>query len=151
MTPPDTMAVLLGAAVRVGSVRLGEVVGVFLDEARARAIGFEVAGAGGVHRFLPWVAVQFGIDGVNVESALLLVDDGAAYERLGARPVRDESSLRGLRAGPDGLVEPRRRLVSPGPETGIKRPVKDDPVSASSAYAPRVDRVSPPAMLPRVR
>jgi hypothetical protein len=90
--------------VRVGTVRVGEVVGVFVDDSGARAIGLEISGAGGARRFLPWVAARLASGAVSVESALFLVDDGSSYERLGARSLRDRLELEGWRAGLDGSI-----------------------------------------------
>lgn len=149
MTPPDTLTDLLGATVRVGSVRIGEVVGVFLDAGRVRAIGLEVGGADGARRFLPWVAARFEARGVTMESALLLVDDGASYERLGAVLVRDESGLRNLQATPNGRIERLWTARFGSRRDGYQHAVSDDPAGASSAYSARVDRLRPPAMLPR--
>ena len=104
MRPPSTLADLLGAAVHVGTVQVGEVVGVFVDRGESRAIGLEVAGAGGARRFLPWFAARAVDEGVSVESALLLVEDGSTYERLGALPLRDRSTLGRLGVTPEGGI-----------------------------------------------
>lgn len=119
MSPPGSLVDLLGAVVRVGSVRVGEVAGVFVDGSGLRAIGLEVAGAGGVRRFLPWVAARWGDGAVVVESALVIVDDGASYERLGARPMREPALLEPLRALPDGVLVRAPGAVSVPPLTGI--------------------------------
>ena len=105
MTQPGSLAGLLGAPVRVATVRIGEVSGVFVDETRTRAIGLEVASAGGARRFLPWVAATCVEGGVAVSSALLLVDDGQSYERLGAQALRDAGSVAGVVVHPDGCLE----------------------------------------------
>lgn len=119
MSSPDSLADLLGAAVRVGPVRVGEVVGVFVNRDGRRAIGLEVSSAGGVRRFLPWVAARRDGGFVEVESALVIVDDGGSYERLGARSLRDPEALMAMRALPDGeIVTPEpvstERLVGMG-------------------------------------
>lgn len=121
MTAAGSLAELLGTAVRVGTLRVGEVVGVFVDHRGDRAIGLEVSGAGGMRRFLPWVAARSADGVVSVESALVIVDDGASYERLGARAIRDPASLANVRALPDGGIEPVPGAVSPGRLTGIGR------------------------------
>jgi hypothetical protein len=104
--PPVSLSELLGVDVLVGTVRVGEVSAVFVDESGLRAIGVEVAGAGGARRFLPWVAARMAPDTVSVDSALFLVDDGESYERRGARAVRDRHELAGLVAGADGAIVP---------------------------------------------
>jgi len=102
-----SLADLLGAAVRVGTVRVGEVVGVLLDRDGLRAIGLEVSSAGGTKRFVPWFAARRDGRVVAVESALVIVDDGGSYERLGARPLRDPTVLRAMQALPDGEIVTR--------------------------------------------
>ena len=94
-------------------MRVGEVVGVFLDGSVPRAIGLEVLGAGGARRFLPWVAARFEPGLTRIESALLLVDGVDSYERLGAVPLRDRAALARLVAAPDGLIERIRDAVIP--------------------------------------
>ena len=118
--PSIALSETLGATVRVGTVRVGEVGAVLLDSGRSRAIGFEVSGTGGVKRFLPWVAARIAPGVVSVESALLLVDDGESYERLGAMPVREGKELDGLLAGPDGSIA-RAATVSPRLAAGRQR------------------------------
>lgn len=110
MSPPDSLADLLGAAVRVGTVRVGEVVGVFVDRSGSRVIGLEVSSTGGLRRFVPWFAARREGSVVSVESALVIVDDGASYERLGARPIRDPASLLALRALSDGELASSERV-----------------------------------------
>ena len=103
---------LLGATVRVGTVKVGEVEGVFVDDRARRAIGLEVSGSGGVRRFLPWIAARLAQGAVSVESALFLVDDGASYERLGARLARDREALDGFCADTDGRLATVEDAVS---------------------------------------
>lgn len=112
MTSSVPLSELLGLPVRIGSLRVGEVTGVFVDQSAPRAIGLEVVGARGTYHFLPWVAATFAAAAVFLDSALLLVDDGPSYERLGAKSMRDPIDLSGLRAIPDGTVV--RREVAAG-------------------------------------
>jgi hypothetical protein len=100
---PGSLAPLLGAGVRVGTVRVGEVVGVFLRG--SDAIGLEVMAAQGARLFLPWFAARLDPDGVRIESAFLLVDAVESYERHGALPVRDAASLALLQVTREGAVE----------------------------------------------
>jgi len=115
--PSVALAELLGADVRIGTVRVGEVNAVFVDVGGKRAIGLGVTGPGGVRRFLPWFAARVGNGLVSVDSALLLVDDGGSYERLGARPVRHRDALAGQLASHDGTIRPDAP-VSPPLATG---------------------------------
>ena len=119
MRPSGALADLLGVAVRVGTIRVGEVAGIFVDEIGTRAIGLEVASADGVRRFLPWFAATRAQGGVAVTSALLLVDDGESYERLGAHAIRDATRLAGLSASPSGELE-RVASVSTGGVAGTR-------------------------------
>lgn len=102
-TPGASLAALLGSAVRVGTVRVGEIAGVFLDG--SRVIGLEVAGPAGARRFLPWIAAGFDGSAVRVDSALLLVDAVDSYEQNGARPVRDASVLAELAVSAEDRAE----------------------------------------------
>ena len=97
---------MLGAAVRVGTIRVGEVVGVFVDREERRAIGIEVSTAGGARRFVPWVAAQHADGAICVHSSLVIVDDSASYERRGARVLRDVVSLGRLRVAAGDTLEP---------------------------------------------
>lgn len=90
----------------------------FLDRAGRRAIGLEVSSADRIRRFVPWVAVRSDGRIVAVESALVIVDDGESYERLGARSIRDRAALLALRALPDGQIV-TSDTVSTGPVAGI--------------------------------
>ena len=119
MSQPGSLADLLGAAVQVRTVRVGEVVGVFLDRTGRRAIGLELS-SGGLRRFLPWVAARVEGGVVVVESSLVIVDDGESYERLGARRIRDAASLRALCALAGGEIVPAEP-VSAGRVSGIER------------------------------
>ena len=100
-----SLAGLLGIPMRVGTIRVGEVVGVFVDQTARRAIGLEVSTLGGEHRFVPWIVARHANGSVSVDSSLVIVDDGASYERLGARVIRDVASLGGVRATEDGVLE----------------------------------------------
>jgi hypothetical protein len=102
---PGVSAGLLGRAIRVGTVRVGEVTGVLVDAGQLRPIGLEVASGGGARRFLPWFAASVEPEGVRIESALLLVDEVDAYERLGARTLREPEELDELAARSDGRLD----------------------------------------------
>ena len=115
----SSLSALLGAAVRVGTVRVGDVVGVFVDRDGRRAIGLEVSTAGGIRRFVPWVAARYVDGAVSLDSALVIMDDSASYERLGARSLRDTESLGGLQAAADGRIG--EGAVSTGALMGTQR------------------------------
>ena len=120
MTLPGSLADLLGTTVRVGTVRVGEVAGAFVDRHGRRVIGLEVSGPGGVRRFLPWFAASLLERDIQVSSALLIVDDGASYERIGARALRDPLTLAGMRVSADGAIEGAPETVSGAPLAGIR-------------------------------
>lgn len=97
---------VLGAAVHVEDVRVGEVTAVVGDASFERVVGLEVVGVDFRRRFLPWVAASFADGGVRPTSALVLfemseLDD---YRRLGARVVQDQDGLDALRVAPDGRI-----------------------------------------------
>ncbi|HEU0248305.1 MAG TPA: hypothetical protein VFR38_14595 [Gaiellaceae bacterium] len=106
------LAHALGASVRVGDVRVGKIVGIYLDAERTRAIGLEVASAGGVRRFLPWVVASFENGEVRASSALHLLDAPDGYERHGAVALHDPSEVAGLSATVDGRVSTDSEPVS---------------------------------------
>ncbi len=101
------LADALGASAYVGEVRVGKIVGIYLDAGCERAIGLEVAGAGGVRRFLPWVVAYFENGNVRASSALHLLDGPDGYERHGAVALRDPSEVAGLSVTVEGRVLPR--------------------------------------------
>ncbi len=84
MTPLDSLGSVIGAPVRVGDIRVGEVAGVLVDASQRTAIGLVIAGPGAMRRFLPWIAATFEGGAVHADSALLLVDGSESYERRGA-------------------------------------------------------------------
>jgi hypothetical protein len=117
LRPPTRLAELLAAPVLVGTIRVGEVAGIFVAGDSRRAIGLEVETAGGLRRFLPWVGASIEADAVRTPSSLLLVDDVSAYERCGAVALRDRVALDGLGLadeGPLGGTLPPR--LSEGPK-----------------------------------
>jgi hypothetical protein len=112
MPPPPTtesfgvsLPDLLGRAVRIAGVLVGQVTGVVVDARATRAIGLEIAGAGEAHRFLPWFAARLEEAAVSVESAFLLVDEVGGYERRGAVVVRDPVRLAAFGASADGVLQ----------------------------------------------
>jgi hypothetical protein len=112
---------LLGTPCRVRDVRVGEVAGVYVDETGSRVIGFDIRSAGGVHRFLPWVASELEDNGVNVRSAFLLVDDAESYSRLGAFEISKPEELARLRVDAAGRVLRNGDTVSTDEVVGIRQ------------------------------
>ena len=86
---------LVGAAVRVGDVRVGAVTGVLVDGVFERVIGLEVSAQRGGRWFLPWVAADVRENGVEAASALVFgaLDQLEAYLHRGARIVQGEDAL----------------------------------------------------------
>jgi hypothetical protein len=56
-------------------IYLGEPVDAFLDERVDRVLGFEIACADGLHRFLPFAVAELRPDEIAIESALTLIDE----------------------------------------------------------------------------
>jgi hypothetical protein len=120
--PPRRLVELLGAPCRVRDVRVGEVTGVVVDGAGGRVVGLDIGSAGGVHRFLPWVACEVDCEGrVDVRSAFLLVDDTQSYRRLGARDIVDAEVLARLRVDASGRVSRGEDAVSTDGVLGIRQ------------------------------
>ena len=113
-----TLAGLYGTPCRVHDVRVGEVVGAYVDGDGERVLGLQVRSAGGVRRFLPWVATEFDDRGVSIRSAFLLVDDGESYGRLGAHVISDPSELAELHVDAAGRVRRVDGVVSAGAVVG---------------------------------
>lgn len=106
MTAPGSLGDLIGAPVIAGTVRVGDVIGVYVDRAGGRAIGLEASSPGGSRRFLPWVAARFEGGVVLVGSPLVVLDDDGSYERRGAEVVRDRSVLATMSVLPGGEIVP---------------------------------------------
>jgi hypothetical protein len=105
---------MFGASVLVGDVRVGKIVGVYLDAASERAIGLEVACTGGLRRFLPWAVASFVDGSVRASSALHLLDAAEGYERHGAVPLHDASKVAGLSVTSEGRVLAAGGVLSAG-------------------------------------
>lgn len=103
---------VLGSSVLVGDVRVGKIVGIYLDAECERAIGLDVACAGGLRRFLPWAVASFEHGAVRASSALHLLDAAEGYERHGAVGLRDVSEVGGRSVTVDGRVVRDGKLVS---------------------------------------
>lgn len=117
---------LLALPVRHRGIDLGRAVDVLLDLEAGRALGLEVVCRDDAHRFLPLGAARIHRDGLEVGSALTLLDDLAFYRNRGysLRTVRGGSAQRAGKAvgvvtdlllGDDGEIE--ALLVESGPST----------------------------------
>jgi hypothetical protein len=78
---------LLGLPVRLRGIRLGRPVDLLLDPAEWRVLGFDVRCGDGTSRFLAWTTVRLGEEALDVDSALLLLEDVDFY-RTRARSLR---------------------------------------------------------------
>jgi hypothetical protein len=104
---------LLRLPVRVQGVRFGRAVDVLLHPTDPRALGIDVLCRDERHRFLPLAAASVGPNGVEVCSALVLLDlgDDSIY-RLEARglndlrgtPVSGRAALQDVVLGPDWAI-----------------------------------------------
>ena len=85
---------LLRRDVRYGDIRLGVVADLLVDVDSRRIAGLDVRCPDDVNRFLPLGAGRIEPDGVRVDSALVLMEDGFYRKRarslaeLRGRPVR---------------------------------------------------------------
>lgn len=104
MTPLDSLGSVIGAPVRVGDIRVGEVAGALVDASQHTAIGLVIAGPGAMRRFLPWIAATFEGGSVYANSALLLVDGSESYERRGAVVVDERHELATSAVAADGRL-----------------------------------------------
>lgn len=121
---------LLRLPVRVQGVRLGRPVDVLLHPTDPRALGVDVLCRDDRHRFLPLAAARVGPDGLEVSSALVLLDLGddsiyrleaRALSELRGTPVAGGASLQDVVLAPDwAIVE----LVLDGGE-GLRRVALD--------------------------
>ena len=99
---------LLHAPVFVRGIRLGEVENVLLAAAADRILGFDVLCGDRSNRFLPFATARLAEAGVELESALTLLDPTELeFYRAEGRSLRSVPALR------DALVEPDGALVVP--------------------------------------
>lgn len=123
---------LLQLPVQLHGIRLGRPVDLLLDPVEWRALGLVVRCGDEGSRFLVFAAADIREDAIEVQSALLLLEDVEFY-RDRSRSLRDVlgGELRDLLVAPDGSVE---ALVVEGDE-GIREvrpagvPVESEPVS----------------------
>ena len=118
MTALDSLGSVVGAPVRVGDIRVGEVAGVLVDASQRTAIGLVIAGPGAARRFLPWIASTFEGGVVHAGSALLLVDASDSYERRGAVVVDAAHDLASVAVAADGRLSEPGSVVSPDVAAG---------------------------------
>jgi hypothetical protein len=96
---------LLQLPVRLHGIRLGRPVDLLLDPVEWRTLGFVVLCGDESCRFLPFAAADVEDDVINVQSALLLLEDVEFY-RQRSRSLRDllRGKLRDLLVTPAGSV-----------------------------------------------
>jgi sporulation protein YlmC with PRC-barrel domain len=72
-----------------GSIELGRVVDVLLDETGERTVGFDVLCGDGSHRFLPYATALLGGEAVEVGSPFVLLGrDQLEFYRRHGRALR---------------------------------------------------------------
>lgn len=118
---------LLDRAVILRGIRLGVTVGVFVDAGALRVVGLDVLCGDGNHRFLPLSACDVGERDLEVDSALVLMDEhyyrdnSRSLAALRGKPVlrdgQEVGSLVDLVLGADGaaqelVVEAQGRLLT---------------------------------------
>jgi PRC-barrel domain len=74
---------LIGTPVRLHGILLGRATDLLLDASARRVLGFVVESGDDATRFLPFAASQPGEHGIDVASALMLLDDVAFYRKHG--------------------------------------------------------------------
>jgi hypothetical protein len=109
---------LVGRLVVIGDARLGVVVDALFDTSLTRLVGFDVGCGDGANRFLPLPACDVRDDGLEVESALVLLDRELGFYRAGGSSfaeLRDQEVSRdGDAIGPlaDLLVDREGNVAS---------------------------------------
>ncbi|HKD94296.1 MAG TPA: hypothetical protein VKB43_06255 [Gaiellaceae bacterium] len=100
---------LLQLPVRLNGIRLGQPVDLLLDPTEWRALGFVVLCRDETSRFLVFAAADVREDAIEVNSALLLLDNVDFY-RDRSRSLRDllGDEVGDLLVSPDGSVEVER-------------------------------------------
>ena len=92
----------------VRGIRLGEVQSVLLAAAGPRIVGFDVLCGDGLNRFLPFAIARLGAAGIELDSALTLLDHSEIdFYRANGRSLAKVPELAEARIEPDGeLVVP---------------------------------------------
>ena len=96
---------LLRVPVFVRGIRLGEVEDVLLDAQGARIVGLDVLCGDGLNRFLPFATARRAAAGIEIESALTLLDPSELqfYRRRG-RTLASMPDLADAIVGSDGAL-----------------------------------------------
>lgn len=107
---------LVGAPVRVRGLRVGTVVDLIADVSLERLLGAEVQTLADQRRFLPWAAADASASGVDVDSALVLLDVPELdwYADRGARLSGRDELRAGLVVRAGGRLAAARRLPRDG-------------------------------------
>ena len=92
----------------VRGIRLGEVEAVLLDAAEPRILGFDVLCGDGNNRFLPFATARRGAGGIEIDSALTLLDQRElGFYRARSRPLSRVPEYADARVEAGGeLVQP---------------------------------------------
>ena len=96
---------LLRAPVFVRGIRLGEVEDVVLDDQGARILGLDVLCGDGTNRFLPFAMARAAAGGIEIESALTLLDPHELqFYRSHGRAFASTPALADAIVGPGGAL-----------------------------------------------
>lgn len=96
---------LLRAPVFVRGIRLGEVEHVLLDAQGARILGLDVLCGDGSNRFLPFATARPAAGGIEIESALTLLDPHELqFYRSRGRTLASMPEFAEAVIGPDGAL-----------------------------------------------
>jgi hypothetical protein len=101
----QTASTLLRAPVLTRGIRLGEVASVLLDAAEPRILGLDVLCGDGANRFLPFSTAHRGAKGIEIASALTLLDERElGFYRARSRSLASVPELAEARIGADGTL-----------------------------------------------
>ncbi len=89
----------------VRGIRLGEVENVLLDAESVRILGLDVLCGDGLNRFLPFAMARKGEGGIEIESALTLLDPRELqFYRSRGRTLASTPELTDAVVGADGVL-----------------------------------------------
>lgn len=93
------------APVSIRGIRLGEVESVLLDAREARILGLDILCGDGANRFLPFRTARRHACGVEIDSALTLLDGRVLeFYRARGRSLASVPELADARVEPDGAL-----------------------------------------------
>ena len=109
-----SVAEIVGLSVRLRGLSLGRVVDVVLDQDARRAVGLEIHCGDDERRFLPLAGAHLSPDGVEVRSALVMLDEAELgfYRERGTTLAAVRGALVTRKGDPVGTLDDL--LLGPG-------------------------------------